>query len=157
MIEDPLFEPWFVDEEPTPTSVGGSPSDETAMESFSGEEGTVEFLRAQAVALLHAVGARLRLSHHETSVHDHLDQLPRLVRFELEPWAGPLSERAHGRVAMLEIGLSTESADTVTAWQWLDRVSEAPSEIAAVHSSKLTVSWLESIILDFVAKVLARR
>ena len=156
MIEDPLFEPWSVDAEPKPAPVGGSALGEPAIGPRMGEVSTVDFIRATAGALLDVVAARLRLSRHETSLHDMLDEPPHVLRFELKPWPGPLSDWTSDRAAVLEIGFIAGSADTVSAWCWLDHASEAPSEIATIPSSTLTASWLESVILDFVAKVLER-
>jgi hypothetical protein len=114
-----------------------------------------EFLRAVATPCLEGVSRRLRLARHGASFEDHLADASHLIRFELRPWQGPLENHA-GRTAMLEIGLSPEHDEQVTAWYWLDREGEAPQMTTEIHATKLDSSWIETVILDFVRRVLRR-
>jgi hypothetical protein len=144
-MEDPLFEPWSVQELTPPEA-----------ERPNQGQGAVELLRTAGTAGLQAVSQRLRLARHETSLEDLLDAPPHLLRFELKPWSGPWASSGSRAPAMLEIGLGP-SDEVVAAWYWLDRPSEAPDETATVATVGLTSSWIERIILDFVGKALARR
>lgn len=159
MMEDPIFEPWttgdpappVADRTPPVGPVGGGSGARPAA-----GHSTVDFLRAVAVPYLEALCARLRLARHEASLQDLLGETERLVRFNLTPWTGPLSDSATEGAAMLEIGLAGDRDESVTAWYWLDRSVHAPDRVLTIESSKLTASRIEQIIFDFVGEVLQR-
>jgi hypothetical protein len=131
--EDPIFDPWSAD-------VPAGPAD---------------LVRAVAAPRLEAISGRLAAARHETAVQDLLDEPPRLLRFELTPWAGPFARSGPERTAMLEIGLGTASDELVTAWYWLDR-DESPDEVVSVPTAALSASWIDRVVLDFVRKALRR-
>jgi hypothetical protein len=158
VTQDHIFDPWSLDEplaasEPPDPSIEAPPT--SGLAGLDGA-GAAELLRRMAVGRLEAIGARLRVGRHVTSLEDLLDGPARLLRFVLTPWPGPLPLSGPNPSAMLEIGLGGDSDDLVTAWYWLDPASEAPDRVASVPSSKLTAGWLERIILDFVGRALER-
>jgi len=113
-------------------------------------------LRRLATARLDAIARRLRLARHRASLEDLLDEPTRLIRFELRPWRNPLLSVRSKRPAVLELGLSAESVDVITAWYWLDDVGEAPYKTTSVPAGELTAAWIDRAVLDFVAKALER-
>lgn len=105
---------------------------------------------------MQAISRRLRIARHDTQLDDLLDEPPSLLRFHVRPWLGHFARSGSDRSAMLEIGLSSNAEERVTAWYWLDELGEAPDESLSLPVEKLTASWIERVILDFVAKVLER-
>jgi hypothetical protein len=156
VIEDSIFEPWSVEKAPPPSPEQLAPSPDVEWQRLGLGTGAHDMLRDIAISRLEAVGNRLRMARHATSLEDLLDDPERLIRFGLTPWFGPFSDSDSRRSAMLEFGLGGEGDEQVTAWYWLDRLAEAPHEAVRVVSSQLTASWVERVILDFVAKVLER-
>lgn len=145
MMEDPIFEPWSGKDPVLPRR-----------ERPVGGRGTADFLRAVAVPYLEALCARLRLGRHHASLDDLLDEPERLLRFRLIPWLGPLSDPVAEETALLEIGLGGERDESAMVWHWIDRSGQAPDRTVTVPSSKLTASWVERVVLDFVGEVLER-
>lgn len=157
--EDPIFEPWSTKElqrpRPLPHAVLAAQSADTVVERSADEHlGPEDHLRSLAAPLLEVVSRRLRLARHDASVDDLLEAPERLIRFRLDPWPGPFQEPGSARAAMLEIAVGGEDVEVVTAWYWLDGLAEAPQTMPSVSTTRLTASWVERTILDFVGKVL---
>ena len=154
VLEHPLFDPWA----PPPDELEApvQEPDEPGVAPDESELEAVDRLRALATPRFHAVSQRLRLARHETALEDRLDEPSRLLRFEVSPWGGPFRAARRRASAMLEIGLAHGSDDVVTAWYWLDRTSEAPQRTTSVAGDRLSATWIEQVILDFVGKALAR-
>jgi len=166
--EDPIFDPWSTGEpdgpesarEPRgakPAGVAGqlAPADASSHGSGADLPQAARLLRTIGVARLEAIGSRLAAARHVTSVHDLLDEPPRLLRFELTPWPGPLARSAKASPALLEIGLAPDSSELVTAWSWLSGWDGGPESSSSVSRERLTATWIEGVIVTFVGKVLA--
>jgi hypothetical protein len=155
-MEDPIFDPWSPGE-PARTA-GVSPQPVSGLHEVRPESGhgTVDFLRRGAVPRLEALCARLQRAHHQATLEDLLDRPERLLRFEMTPWAGPLSESVVHGPALLEIGVGGGPDGPATVWYWLDRSGQAPARMVTAQGSKLTVAWIERIVFDFVGEVLHR-
>ena len=156
-LEDPIFDPWSADE---PAPQGPEAPGHLADPSYEPQQadqraGPADLVRAVAAPRLEAISRRLATARHETAVQDLLDEPPRLLRFELTPWAGPFARSGPERTAMLEIGLGTASDEMVTAWYWLDR-DESPDQVVSVPTAALSASWVDRVVLNFVRKVLRR-
>lgn len=156
MREDPIFEPWSGEESAPAPGRWGPPAVDVEGHLPVRRTETVDLLRGVAVPRLEAIGKRLEMARHETSLEDLLDESDRLLRFDLKPWPGPLSGSDLQRSAMLEFGVDAESPGLVRVWYWLDRLGEAPDKVASLPTSRLTISRIERVILDFVEKVLQR-
>jgi hypothetical protein len=159
-VEDPIFDPWSAD---GPTAEELQPPDWLVNRSTQPDfgAGVAHVVRALAAPRLEAISRRLAVARHATAIQDLLDGAPRLLRFELTPWAGPFAGSGPGPQrpkgpAMLEIGLGTAADDVVTAWYWLDR-NESPDQVVSVPTATLSASWIDRVVLDFVRKALARR
>ncbi len=178
-MEDPIFDPWSVEAEEraeppprtsrwrSPGSAGSTipatrPTPSPAMSTVPTSHprarlaGTAGFLRSMATPRLEAISRRLRMARHETSLQDLLGESPALLRFEIRPRPGPLSESVQLEPGRLEVALEEGPAEHVVARFWLDLSSDVPSEQVRIATAKLEAAWIEELALHFVERVLSR-
>jgi hypothetical protein len=109
-----------------------------------------------AMPRLHDIAQRLQLARHEAAAEDHLDGSPPTVRLTFKPWRGPWTEELSPPLSVLELAVECEPAERIAVRMWLDSEATEPTDEATVAPNKLGAAWLEGIVLDFVARALAR-
>ena len=97
---------------------------------------------------------RLEMARHRTTVDDRLDRSPPSIRIKVDPWRAPFDEGPPVSGSVLEILAEDDGAPIVLGRIWLDALSETPTEQSHIEVGKLTPTWIEGLLFDFVAKAL---
>lgn len=179
-MDDPLFDPWCLDEEPSPP---GEPREKSRWRSpeatgpmvpapgpvvdrlepeqvparrtpRSRLSGTPGFLRSMAAPRLQAAAQRASMARHDARMEDLLDSPRPTLGLTLLPWTPPLStaEPVRGR---LEIGIQDREGEHVTLRYRIAGADGPTLGEERIATAKLTASWLDARVLDFIARVLA--
>jgi hypothetical protein len=109
-----------------------------------------------SVPRLEQVAQRLQLCRHEAFIEDLLDTDSPRVRLTVRPWRGPWSEKLSPPTGVLELALEVERELEIVMRTWLDANDSQPTDESCVPSARLSAAWLDSQVLDFVAKLLRR-
>jgi hypothetical protein len=113
-------------------------------------------MRTMAVPRLQDIAQRLQLARHHATVEDLLDAAVPTARLTFKPWRGPWTEKLDPPVSALELTVLLEPAEQIAVRVWLDVAADGPVEEIPVPPSKLGAAWLESVVVDFVQRALAR-
>jgi len=109
-----------------------------------------------AMPRLHDLAQRLQLARHEAVAEDHLDGEPPTVRLTFMPWRGPWTEELAPPLSILELGIDSGPEDQIVVRIWLDGEASEPTDETSVPPVRVGAAWLESVVLEFVERVLAR-
>ncbi|MGD8281575.1 MAG: hypothetical protein PVF69_10500 [Gemmatimonadota bacterium] len=106
-----------------------------------------------AVPRLEETALRLTMARHDAQVEDLLDDPAPLLRLTLRPWSSPLSDE-EPREGHLEIGLEDLDQEYVTVRSWLAEPGASAVREDRIATTRITSSWLDSRLLDFIGLVL---
>jgi hypothetical protein len=115
--------------------------------------GTPGFLRTMAVPRLQETALRLSMARHQAHLEDLLDAPEPVLQLTLRPWSSPLAEEKPG-VGHLVIGIQTLAQEYVTLRYWVGGPDGAPPRDDRIATDKITSSWLDCRLLDFIGFVL---
>ncbi|MBM4183335.1 MAG: hypothetical protein FJ207_03815 [Gemmatimonadetes bacterium] len=118
--------------------------------------GAPGFVRTMAMPRLHDLAQRLQLARHEAAAEDLLEDTPPSIRLIFKPWRGPWTEELSPPRSMLVLVLASEPEDRIIVRTWLDGEANEPADETSIPTTKVSAAWLESVVLEFVERVLAR-
>jgi hypothetical protein len=175
-MDDPLFDPWSLDEEtapadartkprwrsrdtpspvvpePRPVAPTPDPAPSPRMPR-SRLPGTPGFLRTMAAPRLRETALRLSMARHEARVDDLLDGPAPTLRLVLQPWSSPLADE-RPREGVLEIGIEDPDPQHVVVRYGISCSEPPVVREDRIPTTKLSSSWLDARLLDFVTLVL---
>jgi hypothetical protein len=116
--------------------------------------GTPGFLRTMAVPRLEQVAQRLQMARHEAHVEDLLDGVPPAIRLTVRPWSNPMDEGREPMAGMLEFVVEPVAHGMILAQSWTGASFDVPLEELRVPPGSFGAAWLETRVLEFLAKLL---
>lgn len=164
-MDDPIFDPWAIgearqsaSEEPSTRRWIVPKGQPTPMRTPLPRPKALQGQTLQSVARprLEEVQARLQIAGHGAVLADLTDREPPSLRFRLVPRRGAFDEVTAVEGAVLELTWDDEAGDA-TARFWLDPLVGTCTEAVMAPYDRVDVSWVDRVVLDFVAKTLRPR